>query len=191
MLVRRLSLSLLSSSSLLLLCLISSYLLDRVSAVTADEPGHRDLIVSVRSSRREIGKKNQCFEKVGRRRKKVKKVAESRHFLFFFPRCSDRKREEKATRISLFSRPKEGKPKRKSQANTAMVLLPNVKWAQRKDKLFLTIDIQVWKATTAKSFPLLSPIPLWLPPSLAMPLRNKKEEAFSVRYLALQRIRLN
>ena len=24
-----------------------------------------------------------------------------------------------------------------------MVLLPNVKWAQRKDKLFLTIDIQV------------------------------------------------
>jgi len=72
-----------------------------------------------------------------------------------------------------------------------MVLLPNVKWAQRKDKLFLTIDIQVWTATTAKSFPLLSPIPLWLPPSLAMPLRNKKGEAFSVRYLALQRIRLN
>lgn len=24
-----------------------------------------------------------------------------------------------------------------------MVLLPNVKWAQRMDKLFLTIDIQV------------------------------------------------
>jgi hypothetical protein len=138
-----------------------------------------------------LAKKISVSKKSGVVEKKSKKWLSLGTFLFFFPRCSDRKREEKATRISLFSRPKEGKPKRKSQANTAMVLLPNVKWAQRKDKLFLTIDIQVWKATTAKSFPLLSPIPLWLPPSLAMPLRNKKEEAFSVRYLALQRIRLN
>ena len=38
-------------------------------------------------------------------------------------------------------RRKKHKPERKNQP--AMVLLPNVKWAQRKDKLFLTIDIQV------------------------------------------------
>ena len=31
-----------------------------------------------------------------------------------------------------------------------MVLLPNVKWAQRKDKLFLTIDIQVKKRRRKK-----------------------------------------
>lgn len=31
----------------------------------------------------------------------------------------------------------------KKPIQPAMVLLPNVKWAQRKDKLFLTIDIQV------------------------------------------------
>ena len=34
-------------------------------------------------------------------------------------------------------------PPPKKTLKTTMVLLPNVKWAQRKDKLFLTIDIQV------------------------------------------------
>ena len=113
MLVRRLSLSLLSSSSLLLLCLISSYLLDRVSAVTADEPGHRDLIVNVRSSRREIGKKNQCFEKVGRRRKKVKKVAESRHFPFFLPSLLRPKKRRKSNPLLALFTPQRRQAKKK------------------------------------------------------------------------------
>lgn len=116
MLVRRLSLSLLSSSSLLLLCLISSYLLDRVSAVTADEPGHRDLIVSVRSSRREIGKKKiSVSKKSGVVEKKSKKWLSLGTSFFSSLAAPTEKEKKKQPASRSFHAPKKASQREKAK----------------------------------------------------------------------------
>ena len=106
------SLAMLSSS---LLPLVSSHLLDRVTAVAADEPGHRDSIRGARDSRRrrEFGKRvfDVFFEMSGVVEKRRKMALCRLPFFPFSLQLLTGKKKRKTTRFALFFTPEEAREK--------------------------------------------------------------------------------